>query len=164
MSDNTQQTRTSKYNYTTRTVLVEGKEVGIYTIEYSDTTGVSGAKVTAYGDTIPDGVDVVCESQYLDSPIRRDTLRNVRRVGDCEYVCDSIEWGVVGNDVRDVSALEKALRLPSGSIEAHQLGEKRADSPIAFSYGDLENSQTAYAANPVKEAVFVIDIASSKSE
>jgi len=163
MSDETQQARTSKYNYTTRAILVEGKEIGIYTIEYSDTPGVPGAKVTAHGDVIPDGVDVVCESQYLDGPIRRDTLRNVRRVSDCEYVCDSIEWGAVNNDVQDLSALEKALRLPSGSIEAKQRGE-RSNLSIGFNYGDLDNSQTAYAANPVKEAVFVIDIASKASQ
>jgi hypothetical protein len=63
----------------------------------------------------------------------------------------------------DTLTLEAALGLPEGAIAAQRRGERRTDLPITMDYGDFQSSsQTAYAANPVKEAVFVIDIASKE--
>lgn len=67
------------------------------------------------------------------------------------------------DNTHDVNYLEQCLSLQPGAIEAQQRGERRSDLPIVLNYGGLDNpSQTAYAANPVKEAVFVIDIASKE--
>lgn len=71
---------------------------------------------------------------------------------------------VDNNNTHDVSYLEQCLSLQPGAIEAQQRGE-RSNLSIVLNYGGLDNpSQTAYAANPVKEAVFVIDVASKEQQ
>ena len=133
MSDEKQKQteRANNYIFTHQAVFVDGKEVRAgWGLKYSETLNVPGAKATI-GATIPDGSDVVVEYQYRNGPVRRDILRNVRNVGRFDYECDRIEWGVVGNDVRDVSLLEQQLGLPVGAIEAQQTGEKHAGQSIA---------------------------------
>lgn len=135
MSDEKTTERANNYIFTHQAVLVDGKELSAgWGVKYSETLNVPGAKVQIQGAVIPDGSDVTVEYQYRNGPVRRDILRNVRSVGRSDYECDSIEWGVVGNDVRDVSLLEQQLGLPAGAIAAQQKGEKHAGQSIAIRF------------------------------
>lgn len=83
---------TPTFTYAHAAILVNGKEIGITRIDYSDSIDEPKAKVKAIGAVIPDGSDVICESQLEGRELKRDILRNVRRIDGDDYVCDSITW------------------------------------------------------------------------
>jgi len=84
---------TPTFTYTHSAIIVNGKEVKDITyIEYSDSIDAPKAKVKAIGAVIPDGSDVICESQLKGRELKRDILKNVRRIDGDDYECDSIVW------------------------------------------------------------------------
>lgn len=84
---------THTFTYIHSAILVNGKEIdGLTCIEYSDSVDQPKAKVKAIGAVIPDGADVICESQLEGRELKRDILKNVRRLNGDDYECDSIVW------------------------------------------------------------------------
>lgn len=84
---------TRPYTYAHSAILVNGKPLdGLTLVEYSDYINEPKAKVKAVGAVIPDGSDIVCEYQLKDHQLRRDVLKNVRRIEGERYECDYIQW------------------------------------------------------------------------
>lgn len=84
---------TPTFTYVHSAIIVNGKEInGLTRIEYSDSIDQPKAKVKAIGAVIPDGADVICEAQLEGRELKRDILKNVRRIDGDDYECDSITW------------------------------------------------------------------------